>query len=237
MTESGAICMGGLELCGRGAGVGGIQGCVWLGHCTDRTNCTAWRSAAAQEQLPCCSCAVSAGRGDAGEVEREVHGALQRGTGWLLVMEFRLVSVHHITSWELSPGWGVQRRTWKSGMCNPPWWPHSVSCLCSQEQVMGHGTQWLGVNLLLLHWQLSARGLSRDIQCSVQEPFITFSALHLAATASQRALGRGNDLALRNGDLFPKVLYCNIFLLSDCTGEASHSYHAGSGWGSLILFF
>lgn len=28
-------------------------------------------------------------------------GALQRGTGWLLVMEFGLSSVHQVTCWEL----------------------------------------------------------------------------------------------------------------------------------------
>lgn len=28
-------------------------------------------------------------------------GALQRGRGWLLVVEFGLGSVHHITTWEL----------------------------------------------------------------------------------------------------------------------------------------
>lgn len=78
---------------------------------------------------------------------------------------------------------------------------------------------------------------AETFSAQMQELFITFSALHLAATASQRALGRGNDLASGNGDLFPEVLYCNIFLLSDCTVEAPHSYHAGSSWGSLILFF
>lgn len=53
--------------CGRWAGV---EVRDVFGHCTDlsvpRINCTGWRSEAAQEQMLCCSCAVSAKRGDAG---------------------------------------------------------------------------------------------------------------------------------------------------------------------------
>lgn len=222
----------------------GVQGCVWLGHCTDpsvpRTNCSGWRSEAAQEQLLCCSCAVSAKRGDAGEVEREVHGCWSTAEGQRLALGRGILagfcpSHHHlgIVAWLGSSAQDLEIRNVQSALMTP-------QCVLPLLAGAGNGTEdtvaWCGPPVFLTS-SCQPGDWAETFSAQMQEPFITFSALHLAATASQRALGGGNDLASGNGDLFQKVLYCNIFLLSDCAVEASHSYHAGSSWGSLILFF
>lgn len=152
----------------------GVQGCVWFGHCTDpsvpRISCSGWRSEAAQEQLLCCSCAVSAKRGDAGEVEREVHGC------WSTAEEQRLAlgrgiwagfcPSHHllgIVAWLGSSAQDLEIRNVQSALMTP-------QCVLPLLAGAGNGTEdtvaWCGPPVFLTSRGLSARGLSGDIQSS-----------------------------------------------------------------------
>lgn len=207
----------------------------------------------------CCSFAASAKRGDTsgislGEeprVSEHCRGAeagcrwrlspacmARRYLGWVLAIrspsgncslvgEFSAVTRTHIKS----AMYGVRKMqsslvTWR--------------CVLPLLAGAGHWTyqhSGLACASCILHWQPSARGLKGEIQCSNARALSHLQCSPLGCRSVPPSPSVEGMIWPQETDLFWKAFYCNIFLLSDCTTEALHPYHAGSSWGSLILFF